>query len=99
MTENRAKWIESRQEFGGKPLKSPKIGFGDFAWEVGRKKHRTPSLPPRIACKSQESFTDKPLQRGKEEENMVFPDLAFPDSEECSPSFPSISLSRSFIAQ
>ena len=39
MTENRSKSIENRQESGGKPLKSPKIGFGHFAWKVGRKKH------------------------------------------------------------
>ena len=37
MTENRSKWIESRREPGGKPLKSPKIGFGNFAWKVGQK--------------------------------------------------------------
>ena len=38
MTENRMTWIESQRASRGKPLKSPKIGFGDFAWKVGRKK-------------------------------------------------------------
>ena len=28
------KSIDNRQESGGKPLKSPKIGFGHFAWKV-----------------------------------------------------------------
>ena len=30
--------MESRRESGGKPVKSPKIGFGDFRMEGGAKK-------------------------------------------------------------
>ena len=39
MTGDPSKSIENRQESGGKPLKLSKIGFGYFAWKVGRKKH------------------------------------------------------------
>ena len=39
MTENRSKSIENREESSGNPSKSLKIGFGNFAGKVGRKKH------------------------------------------------------------
>ena len=53
-----SKWMESRRESGGKPLKSPKIGFGEFRMEGGAKKHLTLAIgdwrfgPSKLLVKS-----------------------------------------------
>ena len=54
MTENRSNGLKVDENLEETHAKSPKIGFGYFAWKVGVKKHQTMSIFERAALREWE---------------------------------------------